>query len=170
MHSVSPFLEALAATGPAADRADKMALYGWLVGSWEMDVVRYADDGAVHRTDGEIHFGWVLQGRAIQDVWISPRRPSPSAMHGTTLRVYDPALDAWHIIWNDPARQYYSRQVGRAEGKDIVQTGTDARGLETRLRFTEITPDGFHWLGERRRSDGDDWWLEVEFFARRAKS
>ena len=60
-----------------------------------------------------------------------------------------------------------ARQVGRAEGMDIVQTGTDARGLATRWRFTEITPDSFHWLGERRRSDGDDWLLEVEFFARR---
>ena len=32
--AINPFLDALTASGPAADRADKMALYGWLIGSW----------------------------------------------------------------------------------------------------------------------------------------
>ena len=71
---------------------------------------------------GEIHFGWVLEGRAIQDVWILP-----GFFFGTTLRVYDPGLDAWHILWSDPLKQYYTRQVGRARGKDIVQEGTAER-------------------------------------------
>jgi hypothetical protein len=26
-----------------------------------------------HQGKGEIHFGWVLEGRAIQDVWMTPR-------------------------------------------------------------------------------------------------
>jgi hypothetical protein len=166
----SPFLTVLGAAGPAADRADKMNLYAWLIGSWDMDVVRHLDDGTTRRSDGEIHFGWVLDGRAIQDVWIAPKRPAPSTMHGTTLRIYDPGIDAWHIIWSDPVRQYYSRQTGRAEGKDIVQVGSDVRDLQTRWRFTKIAGDSFHWLGERRAAGDDDWWLEVEFFARRAKS
>ena len=34
-----------------------------------------------------------------------------------------------------------TRQIGRAEGKDIVQLGDDSRGLNTRWRFTEITAD-----------------------------
>jgi hypothetical protein len=170
MTAPSLFADVLKADGPASDRADKMALYGWLVGNWEMDKVLYAEDGTVTRSDGESHFGWVLQGQAIQDVWIWPKRPSVSSMHGTTLRVYDPGIDAWHIIWSDPVNQDYSRQIGRAEGKDIVQIGTDAGGLQTRWRFTEITPDSFHWLGERRKADGDEWWLETEYFARRMKS
>jgi len=166
----SVFIATLHGDGPAADRAEKMKLYGWLVGDWEMDVVRRLDDGAIQRSDGEIHFGWVLEGRAIQDVWIAPRRPAPSAMHGTTLRIYDPGIDAWHIIWSDPVKQYYSRQIGRADGNDIVQVGTDTRDLHTRWRFTEITADSFHWLGERRSTENDEWRIEVEFFARRVKT
>jgi hypothetical protein len=42
---------------------------------------------------GEIHFGWVLEGRAVQDIWIRPKRPVPSTMYGTTLRVFDLAGD-----------------------------------------------------------------------------
>ena len=33
------FAEALHTDGPAADRAGKMGLYGWLIGDWEMDAV-----------------------------------------------------------------------------------------------------------------------------------
>ena len=141
-----------------------MALYGWLIGSWEMDTVHHLDGGLVERSSGEIHFGWVLEGRAIQDVWIFP-----GAFHGTTLRVYDPGLDAWHILWSDPLKQYYTRQIGRACGKDIVQDGKLEDGTLIRWSFTEITPDSFHWLGERSRDGGTSWQLQAEFFARRVK-
>jgi hypothetical protein len=145
----SPFLiERLHAEGPATDRADKMALYGWLIGRWDMDSVVHAEDGTSEPgPHGEIHFGWVLEGRAIQDVWVLP-----GLFYGTTLRVYDPALDAWHILWSDPLKQYYTRQIGRAHGNDIVQEGTDEAGTPVRWSFTEITPNSFHWVDDMRRA------------------
>lgn len=66
--SFETFPDALRADGPAPDRAEKMGLYGWLIGDWEMDATVRADDGMTHKGRGEIHFGWVLEGRAIQDV------------------------------------------------------------------------------------------------------
>ena len=105
-------------------------------------------DGAPGR-QGTIHFGWVLEGRAIQDVWILP-----GFFHGTTLRIYDPNLDAWHILWSDPLRQYFTRQIGRARGNDIVQEGRNDAGEPTRWRFTDITPNSFRWIGERSLDDG----------------
>src|SRR5262245_34856951 len=86
--SASPsFIAALHSDRPAADRTQKMGLYGWLIGRWEMDCVIHDDDGRAHTGRGEIHFGWVLEGRAIQDVWILP-----GFFYGTTLRVYDPDM------------------------------------------------------------------------------
>ena len=104
------FVAALHSDRPAADRAQKMGLYGWLIGRWEMDAVIHDDDGRKHTGRGQIHFGWVLEGRAIQDVWILP-----GFFYGTTLRVYDPGIDAWHIFWSDPLKQLYRRQIGRAQ-------------------------------------------------------
>ena len=158
------FVEVLSADGPAPDRANQMDLYGWLVGSWEMDAVVHADDGTTHRGRGEVHAGWVLAGRAIQDVWILP-----GVFHGTTLRVYDPGRDAWHILWSDPLRQYFGRQLGRAQGKDIVQLGTNDAGETTRWSFCDITPDAFVWRGERSPDGGATWQLQAEFRIRRAK-
>ena len=95
------------------------------------------------------------------------KRPAPSTMYGTTLRIFDPGIGGWHIIWSDPLNQDYSRQIGRAEGKDIVQIGDDSRGLKARWRFTEITADSFHWIGEERSSNSDPWQITYEHFARR---
>jgi catechol 2,3-dioxygenase-like lactoylglutathione lyase family enzyme len=156
------FIETLRSIGPAADRAEKMALYGWLIGDWTMSATVYADDGSAHAAQGTIHFGWVLEGRAIQDVW-----SLPGFFHGTTLRIYDPGLDAWHILWNDPLKQYFTRQIGRAKGNDIVQEGRNDTGEPTRWSFTDITADTFRWIGERSLDDGATWQRQALFLARR---
>lgn len=156
------FRDLLLAEGPAPELAGKMGLYGWLIGGWTMDAVIHADDGTEHRGKGEIAFGWVLGGRAIQDVWILP-----GFFHGTTLRIYDPGLDAWHILWSDPLKQYYTRQLGKAEGADIVQHGSLPDGTAIRWRFTEITPDSFRWLGDRSFDQGKSWQPQADFRARR---
>jgi hypothetical protein len=161
--TANSFIDALHTTGPAPDRADKMKLYGWLIGRWTMDAIVHRDDGTQHQDVGEIHFGWVLEGRAIQDVWILP-----GVFYGTTLRVYDPGLDAWHILWSDPMRQFYTRQIGRAQGDDIVQEGTNQAGEAVRWSFTKITRDAFRWIGERSPDGGKTWQLQAEYFARRA--
>lgn len=156
------FTSALHADSPASDRADKLGLYGWLIGDWRMDCTVHKDDGTTHKGQGEIHFGWVLEGRAIQDVWILP-----GVFYGTTLRVYDPGIDAWHILWNDPLRQYYTRQIGRAQGRDIVQLGKNDAGDGVRWSFSDITANAFRWLGEISVDGGATWQLQAEFLARR---
>ena len=177
MPSSSSFIDALHADLPAPGLEAKLGLYGWLVGRWETDILAHAANGTAYRNSGEIHAGWVLEGRALQDVWMIPTRPKrrpglPQApvtgnWYGTTLRVYDPAIDAWHIVWTDPATQTYRRQIGRARGQDIVQLGEDESGNLSRWTFTEIAPDSFHWLGEASADGGEKWRLLVEVFARR---
>ncbi len=166
--TMTPFLNALSSESPSAELAKDMELYSWLIGSWDLDTVHTLEDGTVEKSTGEVHFGWVLEGRAIQDVWIRPKRPAPSTMYGTTWRIYDPGTKDWHIIWADPLNQDYSRQIGRAQGGDIVQIGEDSRGLKARWRFTEITADSFHWIGEERSSDDEPWRATYEHYARRS--
>lgn len=162
----SRFIETLSSPGPAADRADKLALYGRFIGDWEFDALVTKDDGSEHRGRGEIHFAWVLDGRAIQDVWILP-----GLFYGTTLRVYDPGLDAWHILWSDPLKQLYTRQLGREQGQgldqDIVQVGDMGDNVHLRWTFSDITPNSFRWRGERSLDAGATWHLQADFRARR---
>jgi hypothetical protein len=160
----------------SGDRTGNMDLYGWLIGSWELDVTGYPEGGAVRHRPGEWHFGWVLEGRAIQDIWIVPprgARPGDAAnvnSYGTTLRTYDPRIDAWQIQWTDPVTQTYFSMIGRKQGDDIVQLGKGPGGALIRWSFSDITPQSFHWRGEVSANDGATWRCNVEFLARRARA
>jgi hypothetical protein len=173
--SGSAFLDALGADGAAADRGGKMDLYGRFIGSWDLDVTQFPGDGTARRRKGEWHFGWVLEGRAIQDVWIVPLRGDlrhgDAAANvnswGTTLRVYDPRIDAWQVQWIDPVTQSFLQMIGRAEGDSIVQLGTRADGQLVRWSFADITKESFLWRGEISADGGVSWRVVTEFTARR---
>jgi hypothetical protein len=175
----SPLHGVLDSRGPAPDRAEALRTYAFLVGSWDTRIVAHDENGARHESRGEIHADWVLEGRAIQDVWLTPPRaervpgaplpqlPVTGAWYGTTLRVYDPKLGTWSIQWTDPATGFAAQQIGRADGDDVVQRGALPGGPELRWRFTKIRADSFHWLGEVSTDNGRSWRLQVEVFATR---
>ena len=166
--------EALAATGRSAEIPESADAYGWLVGSWELDVRHYGVDVSALAMKGEVDFWWALEGRAVQDVWIMPRRSDRSAelgktnnMYGTTLRVWDTALQAWRVTWINPVTGARDELIGRWSGEDIIQVGSHADGTPIRWIFSEITPDSFRWTGEALNPDGKTWRLEGEFRAKR---
>lgn len=168
----TPMLDALHAARPDAALADRLDLYGRFVGSWRVDVDDLPPNGPPRHAEGEWHFAWVLDGRAIQDVWIFPARhlrhgAEPWHKYGSTFRWYDPAIDAWHITYFDPGRSAELRQLGRAVGAEIVQIGEDHKGLQRRWRFIEITDQSFKWIGEVSWDKGATWTLDMEMRARR---
>jgi len=172
---VATFHTSLAASGRSSAIPESDDAYGWLVGSWELNVRRYwAADVSAQGIKGEVHAGWALEGRVVQDVWIMPRRGERSAgldkrlnMYGTTLRAWDSSIRAWRITWSNPAGEHFEQQIGRRIDNQVVQIGTRADGTPTRWRFTEITAASFHWLGESLAPDGVTWNVEGEFLARR---
>jgi hypothetical protein len=122
----------------------------------------------------EAHFGWVLEGRAVQDVWVTPARAERTSSqgagihwYGTTLRVFDPVATAWNAVWTDPVSQLRIELVGRRQGDEIVQLGTRA-GRAIRWTFSDITARSFTWRGHVLSFDGVTWELEVEMSFQRA--
>jgi hypothetical protein len=167
---------ALSAAGRSREIPEADDVYGWLVGSWDLDVLRYWVDVAERGIKGEVHCGWVLEGRAVQDVWIMPRLPERKGapekgldMYGTTLRVWDASIQAWRITWINPVDGRHVQQIGRRIGADIVQVGALPDGTPIRWMFTEITGDAFRWTGDVLTPDGRTWNLAGEFRARRRR-
>jgi hypothetical protein len=173
--AVPSFVDALCSDGPRPDRKVGLNLYAWLVGRWLLDVAMHRPDGSTDRKGGFISAGWVLEGRAIQDVF-----SVPDLFYGSTLRVYDSAIDAWHCHWSDPLRQVYFEMIGRFRAGEIVNEGHEpeslarvygvqpASGSPVTLRwiFSDITETAFRWRSERS-TDGTNWQLQREYFARR---
>lgn len=168
------FNSALIAPDASSEIPANSRLYGWLVGSWEGDIAEYDRDGSRRAGKAECHAVWVLEGRAIQDVWIAPPRtartsstPRTGNRYGTTLRVYDPKIDAWRITWINPVASAQLTQIGRPQGENIVQEGRNADGHLTRWTFSDMRHDSFRWTGEISTNAGTSWFLHLEFRFRR---
>ena len=170
------FVTSLVASGRSTEIPESADIYGWLIGSWELDVLHYKTfDLSSQNIKGEVHFCWVLEGRAIQDVWIMPRLAernlahgdSTNNMYGATLRIWDPSISAWRIRWTNPVSGHEERQTGQRVDTEIVQIGARLDGTPTRWRYTEITANSFRWIGEALAPDGKTWIVEGEFRARR---
>jgi hypothetical protein len=172
------FFSTLAAPGRSTEIPESADLYGWLCGSWDLDVLHYRRINVVSRgLKAEVHAARVLEGRAVQDVWIMPRRENRRAdsdptmnMYGSTLRSWDASIQAWRIAWTNPVSGHREEQVGRWNGTDIFQEGTRVDGTKTRWTFTELTDDSFHWRGEALYPGTETWILEGEFLAKRRRS
>lgn len=167
-------LEALAAAGPDPQLAAELQLFGQFVGSWDVDIVNHRPDGTELRLDGEWHFGWVLEGRAIQDVWIAPRRALrstagevPAGEYGATLRFYDPEIHAWRSTWIGPVRRLVLPFIARRVGAEIVLEGSFEAGVVTRWIFSEVTPATFRWRAVESRDGWATQTLRQEMRARR---
>jgi hypothetical protein len=169
------FAHVLISPGPSPQiPASAVEAYNWLIGDWEADVYDYGPGGAKQVSKGEWHFSWVLEGRAIQDVWVVPRRsdrnpstPPNNNRYGTSIRIYDPKIDAWRVFWFNPVTSDRTELVGRKVGNAIVQQSVAEDGSFTRWTFEDITTRSFTWRGEFSTDGGRTWHLDAEFLAHR---
>jgi hypothetical protein len=156
----------LVTDGPAAEYRNKLALFGQFVGKWEFQGFEYPANGTRVTDKGSIEFAWVLGGRAIQDVWIESERSDGAVKtYGTTIRFYDPKIDAWQILWIDPPTGHVQALIGRRDGDRIVLEGKRPDGVSIRWIFSEIKADSFHWSGEELVAG--QWRLAEECFPHR---
>lgn len=157
----------LATERPHPSLGGAAAVFDGFVGSWDMHCVFTAVDGTQAITAGEWHFGWILGGRALQDVlYFYPQGQRPQAAAdlrgGTTLRLFDPKSGQWQVSWFAALRGEVIHLRGGAEGQRIVLRGTDVDGAALRWSFNDIRDDRFRWLGETSADGGTTWRVEQE--------
>lgn len=174
MRDADAMIELLAAAGPDDERADGLMLFGRFIGSWDIEATFFDHDGNVARERrGEWHFGWVLQGRAIQDVLISPpleeQRRTGAAVneYGSSFRLYDPRMDTWRVTWFPPMGGVVVDLVASRDGDGILLEGSEAGGTLDRWVFSDITPDAFAWTGYESKDEGRTWLLVERMLGRR---
>jgi hypothetical protein len=160
MKDNSAMIDTLRSNGPHPELAAKLQLFGQFVGSWDVEIINYKPDGSREVVPGEWHFGWVLEGRAIQDVWIAPKRSlrsqskGVSGDYGATLRFFDPKIDAWRSTWIGPAKGYVLPFIACQIGDEIVLEGSFESNKRRKWIFSDITGETFKW----RAIESDDGW------------
>ena len=161
-------IDALAADGPFPDHAEKLMLFGRLIGSWDIEGRFFDVDGDVIRESrGEWHFGWVLEGRVIQDVLITPpragREPGQgTSEYGTTIRAYDPKIDGWRVTYIAPVNGATVNLIARPHGDEIWLEGRAPDNRLFRWTFSEFTPERVRWQGFISADEGRSWVRDEE--------
>jgi hypothetical protein len=171
------FARALHADAPLSALREPLMTFGQFVGDWDMDIIFYDEAGRVaFHGPGRWCFGWILDGRAIQDVITyadlnDPIKAGPGERRiGTTLRQLDPSTSTWRVVWLGASSGAFVVLTGQRSGDRIVLEGSEGLGIRNRWSFSEVEPDRFHWRGEISHDGGATWRLEQEMFGRRSRS
>jgi len=158
----------LSASSPYPSLGDEARVFDRFVGIWECDYSFHLDDGSVRHKKGELLVGWILDGRAVQDIFITyPGESEKDRRMGTTIRFFDTALKQWRIVFISPQFNYVVTVQGGSVGDRIVLRGRDTDGAPIRWSFNDIKPNSFVWRGEKSHDDGKTWKLEEEHHMKR---
>jgi hypothetical protein len=158
----------LEAGGPHPSIGDQAQIFDRFVGTWDCDYASFKEDGTTEHAEGEVIFGWVLDGRAVQDIWTWIETDSTGERKlGTTVRFFDPKIGKWRIVWIDPVSPAIKLLTGGAVGDRIVLEGKADDGVWISWSFNDIRGDSFIWRGEKSRDDGKTWRLTDEYHLKR---
>jgi hypothetical protein len=152
---------ALQATGPHASLGDQAEGLGRFVGTWNVAYTDYSKDGKAIQRSGKYIVGWVLDGRALQDVWIvDPTAERKDREVYTTLLYFDAKSGAWRATFVDPEDASIFRFTGGPVGDDrFVLETQDIDGKEHRWSYDDIRQDSFVWRDEESGDGGKTWRL-----------
>ena len=78
-------LTALKAVGPHPSLGDQAKVFGRCIGTWDGEGTEFSKDGKATHSSGEWMFGWVMDGRAIQVLFII--RPSAAHQDGPSAQL-----------------------------------------------------------------------------------
>ena len=169
--SADPRLEmvrTLQALGPSPALGEQANVFGRFVGTWDVDYGEIGEDGKMTHFQGELIVGWVMDGHALQDLFIAyPTAAGKERTMGTTLRFLDSKSGKWHVVYIEPPTNTIFELTGGQEGDRIVLYGKDKQGSLARWSFNDIKNDTFTWRGEGSRDSGKTWRLEEEHHMKR---
>lgn len=162
------FVEALTCQSKSNIIPDAYNFFGSLIGEWDFEWVDNHGTEKERHIKGEWIFSWVLEGTAIQDIFICPSREErkkgnwPDAEFGMTIRIYNPKSQAWDIFYGCTGEA--TRLEARKDGESVVLMEITSQKMK--WVFSEITDNSFRWerIGTH---DGITWKMQAELFASR---
>ena len=163
-------ITALQATGPHPSLGDHARVLGRLVGTWDVEYMDIDKDGkAIHRS-GELLVGWIMDGRAIEDLWIVyPSATGEDREVYADVRYFDAKSGTWPAIFVDPQIASVATFTGGAVGDNrlVLDSHDLVAGQTRRWSFNDIRPDSLVFRDEASSDHGTTWTLKSEYHMKR---
>ena len=163
---------ALKATSPHPMLGDQGQVPGRLVGTWDVEYTTFAKDGTASQRTGEFIVEWVMDGRALQDLWIvHPSGTRTEREVYADLHWFDAKSRTWRAAFVDPEHGSVAKFTGGPVGSDryVLET-PDLGSNRTRWSFYDIRRDSFAVRGEASNDEGKTWKLESEYKMKRRRA
>lgn len=167
---MNEFTKALISQGKNNKIPDDQNIFGALIDEWDFEWIDNHGKDLERHVKGEWIFSWILEGTAIQDLFICPSREErasnkqPDAEYGTTIRIYNPCKQTWDIFYGNIGEA--TRLEAKKEGNQIVLTEITEQKMK--WIFSNLTDHSFHWQ-RIEMSEKNEWKLIGELFAIRKK-
>ncbi len=128
--------------------------------------VRSPEGEVVYRYTGTWKGEYVLDGKVMADTFRGFGPEGELIALGTNFRAWDPKAGRWQMKWIDAQTGLWT-QLGlddgvTSENGEIHFRGKGPEGRTFRVRFTDMSDDGFLWHGDLLQPDGswhEDWQL-----------
>lgn len=154
---MNEFITALCSNARNERIPEEYDFFGCLIGEWNIVWNDHLEDVKPRRVKGEWIFSRVLDGTAVQDLFIVPSREErlidkqPDAEYGTTLRIFNPETMVWDIFYGCMGEAI--RLTARKVGEEIILTEDTTEKM--RCVFSDIATSSFLWRKERMTENGE---------------
>lgn len=154
---MNEFITALCSNARNERIPEEYDFFGCLIGEWNIVWNDHLEDVKPRRVKGEWIFSRVLDGTAVQDLFIVPSREErlidkqPDAEYGTTLRIFNPETMVWDIFYGCMGEAI--RLTARKVGEEIILTENTTEKM--RYVFSDITTSSFLWRKERMNENNE---------------
>lgn len=139
--------------------------FGQLEGHWSCESQSRQQDGSWQASPGKSTWSWyyILEGFAVQDVWLPNRETNSQAAMGSNIRTYDVANGWWDIVWTTQQAPAFERYRASYRGGEIHMVAErPANGNFPphlmHVTFHNISDNHFDWRYEvSGLTDGQNW-------------
>ncbi len=146
--------------------------WGKLVGNWDIIFESVDASGTVQQEfEGEWNWFYMLNGHAIQDVFILPPRNQASdpnsIFYGVGIRIFDEDSGKWQSVWVDTSNKILELREASSTDEKIILHQTNAKGEKLRISYFDIAKNSFEWKQEVFDEKTETWILTQLIHAKR---
>lgn len=132
-------------------------VFDQLVGTWDVRYELFDKDGKVRRDRGQVLYSWILDGKALQEIWSSDSESKDLQPFGTTIDFYDLKRQRWTAVWIYPAQGMTSIMTGGEVKGSLVLTGHNESGALERWSTSVAQPDSVAVRADVSDDGGKTW-------------
>lgn len=138
--------------------------FGKFIGEWNFKWHDNIGDQYESVADGKWTFSRVLEGRAVQDVFVTSKRNTKTGEteqeYGTTIRIYNPLNKNWDIFYGCTGEAI--QLVAEKEEDQIVITCITPIPFQMKWIFFDIQKDSFQWKNIISTDNGKNWVIKAQ--------